>query len=106
MYFLRNFGGIRYERIDGIFENENAKGASLHALLHKHIGISPEYIRDTMNKYPPSALIQLNINDKRSTHVMSDCTSSDHFMITRNVMVITEFANSWRSLLDLNIIKL
>eukprot|EP01083_Nonionella_stella_P223990 797692_1 len=103
MYFLRNFGGINYERIHGNMSNQ--KGTSLYHLLCKHMALNTEYIAHTISKYSPHKLIELNLTDKRSTHEMTDSSTSDNFMISRHIMAITEYYNSWNILLDLNIIN-
>eukprot|EP01083_Nonionella_stella_P181847 652682_1 len=111
MYFLRNFGGINYGRIDGSFNkfNVNKKGTSLNKLIKKHLGILDEVmISKIIEKYSPSALVELNLKDKRSTHATSmnkDAVQCDNFLVSRHVMVITEYANSWNVLLDLQIIN-
>eukprot|EP01083_Nonionella_stella_P073155 197581_1 len=104
MYFLRNFGGIVYERIDGTFASQNEKGTCLFDLLCTHMGLNVVDIRRIMNEYSPSQLVSMNLDDKRSTHHTVDMTSSDNFMISRHVMAITEYYNSWNVLLDSNII--
>lgn len=105
MYFLRNFGGIDYERIDGSIDMKKQKGTSLYDLLCKHMSLNPEYIYSTIKKYSPSKLIEMNLKDKRSTHEMAEISSSDNFSVSRHIMAITEYYNSWKVLLDLNIIN-
>eukprot|EP01083_Nonionella_stella_P128419 389155_1 len=103
MYFLRNFGGINYQNDD---HHRNETRRVLFTIIHRHMALKEKHLLDdTVNAYPPVRLVELNLNDRRSTHHFDDAMVVDNFMISRHMMVITEHVNSWNVLLDLNIIN-
>eukprot|EP01083_Nonionella_stella_P157819 512771_1 len=107
VYFLRNFGGIDYDRIDGGFnKNPKARGSSLFHIMVKHMALNDDQrILDVIGEYSPSKLVELNLNDRRSTHDSQNSLSCDNYIISRHIMVITEHTNSWNVLMDLNVIN-
>eukprot|EP01083_Nonionella_stella_P286517 975200_1 len=67
VYFLRNFGGISYRRIDESRPIQH--GSSLLRIMIKHLALNDDKrIKDVLYKYSPSKLVELNLEDRRSTH--------------------------------------
>eukprot|EP01084_Bolivina_argentea_P026384 49066_1 len=110
MYLLRNFGGINYQNNDdSYYQNDihNSMRDELFKIITKHMAAvkNNTILEDTVDKYPPARLIQLNLTDRRSTHNFEDTLIIDNFIISRHVLVITQHENSWNALIDLNIIN-
>eukprot|EP01084_Bolivina_argentea_P017776 33174_1 len=100
MLLLRSFGGLNYQKDHG-----QSKLAVLFTIIQKHMGLQDDIIiYDALDKFTPSQLIQINLNDTRSTHDYDDSLAVDNFIISRHVMAITQQLNSWTCLLDLNIV--
>eukprot|EP01083_Nonionella_stella_P058381 152898_1 len=104
VYLLRNFGGIIEDRIHGT--HLKAPGSSLYDIMVKHLALNADKrdLKEVICRYSPSKLVKLNLEDRRSTHNKVHALSSDNYIISRHIMVITEHTNSRNVLMDLDVI--
>eukprot|EP01084_Bolivina_argentea_P232363 391643_1 len=104
MHFLRNFGGIDYNaRNQNLAIKDDNQQSFIDIMKHNLKMDSAKTVQDFLMDFNPSTLILMNLGDTRVGDVgKQNVFCSDNFSLSRHVMVITEFTNSWNVLLDLH----
>eukprot|EP01083_Nonionella_stella_P251703 868157_1 len=106
MHFLRNFGGIDYnaQRIEKAIKDDTQD--SFVDIIKDNLKMGTvKTVQEFMMDFNPSTLIVMNLGDMRFGDVgKQNVFCCDNFSLSRHVMVITEFTNSWNVLLDLHVL--